>query len=1719
MDTLEITIQRKTEGYWPVVAEQNRPSNFLPIRSEGKFQLVLEDLLAQGTPLDYGKLLAQALFSGEIRDALIRSQADSQGDLRILLFIEDKELTVLRWERLCAPIAGDWEFLALNQNTIFSLYLPSMTDRRFPVIGRRDLRALVVAACPDGLNAYKLDAFDVPTTVNAIRNSLAEIPCDVLASAPGLDSLKLGIVGPATLDALCERLTAERYTLLHVVCHGYYDHRDGETSLFLADTNNKVNRIAATTFIRRLRTLGTTNTFPHFTFFATCESAAPEAEGAMGGIAQRLVRELGMPAVLAMTDRVSVTTAQKLATQFYSQLRKHGEVDRALTEACAGLADAPDIVVPALYNRLGGRPLFSDVLDPSRQLTDSEIIYGLDQMSALIPKRAPVLMDEFEKQARQLRGMLGAEKKALSPQARQERDQTEANIDALCTEAVDLSFKALALGQEPPVYDDRCPYLGLATFRADDRIFFFGREPLFAKLKTRLQQYPFLAVLGPSGSGKSSVVLACLIPTLQEENPGLGFLYMTPTQDPVTELHRVLNSTEIVSSGGRVLVVDQFEEVFTLCLDKARRRQFLDELCGIAFNSSNKESVATPSTTIILTMRADFWGDCAPYPILREQMQAHQELIAPMDAGELRSAMEQQARMVGLRFETDLANTILDEVQGEPGAMPLLQHALRELWLRRHGRWLRTSEYRDMGGVRQAIARTADGIYYDLTEDDRERMRTIFIRLTRLEDEEQGEEKRDTRRRVRLEDMVPAGQEMEITRRLVERLANARLVITNVRQADEHDPAVTEERAAEANYTEVEVAHEALIRYWPRLRDWLDENRHALRLRQSIEMDAAEWETGKRNESLLPRWNPRLQEALLLAQNPRFAFSQRELDYLNACSDLHNREILEEQKRQRELAEEQRKRAEAAEQLAEEQRKRAEDKEAAAIRLRERARIAIGVGIIATVLAAAAIMLFYQANQSEAAARQSEAAAKQGNSRSLAAQAEYLKETELDLALLLAVEAKHIADTFAAQSSLLSVATAKPGLLAFLPKHRDTVLDVEFSSDGRVAASAGDLDGTIALWDVLERTQIRRLIGPPYQAFRIVWHPKELILISADVKGNVTLWDISSDDVISSTLYTHPGSVRSLAISLPDGRYLASGSCTSPGWTHEDFCESGEIWIWDLKFQKLTTMLSVPFGSINDLAFSADGRLLASSSCANRDQFKNCNQGEIRLWNIEEGWSLMQTFVGHADAPLSLAFNPGNPNVLVSGGRGGMIVWDIVNNQNSREYPNPNNFVRSLRFSPDGKQLIGSLCGRFKTSIIFYPECVQGTIFVWGYPDDQPTSLLRELVGHTDWVTDIAIAPDGHTLLSGGRDQRLILWNSEVTQELVKTIVRQENAIKGAAISPDDKVLAVGKCTKAAIDRIHCLEGEVEIRDLIKDTVLNVLQVPAGGVQSVAFSPNQQANLLATGGCTLDEAGNCLTGEIHLWDLVQQQILGSPLQGHADFVQTLAFSPDGSKLATGGYDGTVILWDIETRRQLISPTKAFDNFIASLTFSTDGSLLAASSGDGLITLWNVTNGQIQDKLPLNGSNGVMVIAFSPDQTSNLLVSGARFQHPPTLWDLDSDEQQLLASDGRAVESLAFSRNGSMLATSNLEGVITLWDMASRRPIGELRIDPALGSASHLVFDSLGKWLVANTASAVVMWDVDVGAWEQHACQRANRERFTDAEWNKYFGSEEPHNVC
>jgi CHASE2 domain-containing sensor protein/energy-coupling factor transporter ATP-binding protein EcfA2 len=893
MNTFKIAIQRQFEGSWPIVVEF-RSTDDLNIHTEGMFQFSaaeFEQLIElQDEPEEYGTLLGKRLFREEVRDALIIARSKAPTCLRVLLSIEvDKKdpLRTLHWERLCAPTeSGTWNYLALDRKLPFSQYIPTSVDRLFPPIGRRNLRALILVASPENSEQFKLTPFDVEATVAGVRSALGNIPCDVLGN--GVE----GAIGAPTLDNLCEQLTSAQhpYTLLHIVCHGrLMTDEEGDTVLYWATAKNQVEPVPGKQLLKRLRQCGGKNGLPHLTFLSTCESADPRAEGALGGLAQRLVRDLAMPAVVAMTRKVSVETALTLGQRFYQRLRESGEVDLALQEATAGLGSRRDIVVPALFSRLGGRPLFSDTLD--RDLTDEDIKFGLERLlstqheapsnpaavsRSLIERRAPVLLGKVKSLKTALEEVLKFEKTQLTGSGKRLRDQALYELNELCsqvlsTQSVEFNFNALALDRKLPDYDDRCPFPGLASFaEIQYHEFFFGRDELIQELQTELKNDKFLAVLGPSGSGKSSLVLAGLIPKLQQQDPRLVSVDLKPGDEPLKQLQVSIAS---VAGQTAVFVVDQFEELFTLCTDNDKRNAFIDELLNLAQQQQ-----------VIITMRTDFLGECQFYSKLSKRIEARLKLIGPMKVDELGKAMTMQADKVGLEFETGLSNAILAEVEGEPGAMPLLQYALRELWNRRQGRWLCCNEYEAIGRVRGAIATTATEFYNKLSEKDltenehkQKQVRHIFEQLTRVDEDFDPSDKddmpKDTRRRVELNQLITAKSDLNQTKALVTELANVRLVITKRDKVTKKD--------------EVEVAHEALILHWPLLQEWLTESRPRLKLQQQMRPTIQRWQSTQDDGELLR--GGLLQTAGDYLEKFPDAFSQEEKVFIQASQELPRR--------------------------------------------------------------------------------------------------------------------------------------------------------------------------------------------------------------------------------------------------------------------------------------------------------------------------------------------------------------------------------------------------------------------------------------------------------------------------------------------------------------------------------------------------------------------------------------------------------------------------------------------------------------------------------------------------------------------------------------------------------------------------------------------------------------------------------------------------------------
>lgn len=353
MNIIELIIQRKTESGYPVIVNLTSSSGALPLRRDATLVLdfdALADLVDQR--LEYGIVLGKALFIDEMRDTFREGLAENH-TLHVNLSIEAPELHSIYWHRLAAPFdGGRWHFLAAQQRTPFSLDVPSPARRDFPEIGHGDLRALILVAGIESLSSrYKMAAFDVPATIHSIQEALGNIPHDVLAEP--------------TLDALCAKLTATPYTILHLVCHGVVNDQQETVLYFPKDSNGSPVRAG-----ELLSRLANVKHIPHFAFICACESALPY--NGLGNLAQRLISVLGLPAAVAMTERISILTAQAMTAPFYAQLQKHGQPDLALAEALAGLQGRDDLTVPALFSRLGGRPLFSASLEEVQPVPEAK---------------------------------------------------------------------------------------------------------------------------------------------------------------------------------------------------------------------------------------------------------------------------------------------------------------------------------------------------------------------------------------------------------------------------------------------------------------------------------------------------------------------------------------------------------------------------------------------------------------------------------------------------------------------------------------------------------------------------------------------------------------------------------------------------------------------------------------------------------------------------------------------------------------------------------------------------------------------------------------------------------------------------------------------------------------------------------------------------------------------------------------------------------------------------------------------------------------------------------------------------------------------------------------------------------------------------------------------------------------------------------------------------
>ncbi|WP_162467120.1 helix-turn-helix domain-containing protein [Streptomyces cavernae] len=413
----------------------------------------------------------------------------------------------------------------------------------------------------------------------------------------------------------------------------------------------------------------------------------------------------------------------------------------------------------------------------------------------------------------------------------------------------------------PPVEDGSvAPYRGLARFEPGDRERFFGRDRLVAELVELAGRHRFVGVVGTSGSGKSSLLRAGLIPALRFDSPPrerpAAIRILTPGGLPATTHAGAF--VPVDGDADTWVVVDQFEEAFTLCQDAEERDRFIDLLLSAVRPDSRLR--------VVIAVRADFYGRCADHRALADALRVANLLVGPMSTDELREAIVKPAAADGLVLERALTARIIADVDRQPGALPMMSHALLETWRRRRGKTLTLDGYEAVGGVHGAIAGTAEEVYTRLSPDQAALARRLLLRLITP-----GEGAQDTRRPAHRTELADEGGESADTALVLDQLARARLVTL-------HDDTV-------------DLAHEALITSWPRLHTWIDEDRDLLHHHRRLTEAAATWEELDRDPGALYR-GTRLAtaEETFSTPQPQVHLTALERSFLAAGVDARDRE-------------------------------------------------------------------------------------------------------------------------------------------------------------------------------------------------------------------------------------------------------------------------------------------------------------------------------------------------------------------------------------------------------------------------------------------------------------------------------------------------------------------------------------------------------------------------------------------------------------------------------------------------------------------------------------------------------------------------------------------------------------------------------------------------------------------------------------------------------------
>jgi WD40 repeat protein/DNA-binding SARP family transcriptional activator len=1090
-----------------------------------------------------------------------------------------------------------------------------------------------------------------------------------------------------------------------------------------------------------------------------------------------------------------------------------------------------------------------------------------------------------------------------------------------------------AAGKRPAPLEDVCPFKGLAPFETADAQLFFGRERLVDELVGRLSDTQLLAIVGPSGSGKSSLLQAGLVPAL-----GRDAIVVRPGERPAVELAAAF---EQVSLGGPlVLAVDQFEELFAGPFPEPERRALVDALVEAAWDPEGR-------AVVLLALRADFFGRLASYPELADLVGPNHVLLGPMSTGELRRAIEGPAEQTGLSVEPALVDALVDDVAGEPGGLPLLSTALLDLWRVREGTSLTLAAYERTGGVRGAVGRHAEAAFRSLTEEEQRLARRMLLRLVDGGGGEPVTRRRATRAELEADD--------EAVARVLATLVERRLLVTGGET--------------------VELVHEALLERWPRLVAWVDEDVQGRQLHRHLNQAAIDWDAAGRDAGELYRgarlaaaldWVDatggeaglnRLEAAFLAESRVAAARANRRLRaYLALAVLLLLAALLAgllalrargAATRQATAAIAQRLGAQA---LAEPQLDRSlllareganlDDSEATrsnllAALLRSPAAVATlrpaGAGVLDDALTRDGRTLAVRGNDGDVSLFDTATLRERGGRLEGSGQIYYFGAVvRPKRALAFSPDARTLAvgDSDGNHATLSLVDARTRRTRAFVTSRENAVTaDVIFAPDGRTVLSGEGVSGAggppaevLVLRNALDGTELRR--SKPIAAAR-------LIGFTRDGRGVLVTTGEKTSFLLETRTFRR---VRTFSVS---GAAALSHATDEAAFGQDD----GSVTVVDLRTGAQRPMGRRATGRVIAVAFSHDGSVLATGS----------DDGSVAVWDVSAG-TLRETFGGHAAAAFGLLFSPDGSTLYSGSTDGSEIAWDVHGERR---------LGRPFRFAPHPAPGIGPHAPPAPGAATAVAVSPDGSLFVtspgpdrvtlWRADDQSVVASLRGPCGNLD---SLAFSHDGRLIAATGDADRTVVWN--VRTRTIERLLGPQGPMgaSGVNVSYDDRMVAT-----AGVD------GYLRVYDLATGRSV-VRQKTAGTLQDVDFSSD---------GKWIAAAG--LPGDIVIWNL-RRGVLERTIH-HTTGILSIRFSGDGRQIATGDFAGNVEFWDPATGRQVGRTLGGQNGIVLSVTFDPTGTEVMTTSRDGKFRLWNLASGKLVGA-PLPGDDTGGWGTFFPD---------------------------------------------------------------------------------------------------------------------------------------------